>query len=755
VPLVLASAAAAAEPQADAARVARLVGLARVWGYVKYVHPALATSSLDWDAALVRALPAVEGARSDAEYRQAIAGLLAELGDPATTVVDPAAAPGAPPAIPPAAPAAAPAAIRLEAVDAKTALLAIPNDPAVESPELEAELCARLGEAVRSERVIVDLRGRPGRAAGWRLRSAFVRCAGRLLARDVTLPPARYLTHGFYMMQSVAGGAGGGLGPWESGVTVASAGAVRGEGQRTPRLAAIANRDGMDVFPLLMALQDEGLAAVVQEGDVPAAGVMVASFEVDGALQVAVRHGDRLRADGRAGFVADAVVPASSVGAAPDVALGKAIALLDAARPAPAPPGAPSLPFVAGALVEKDYSETPYPDRAHRLLALFRLFNVVEYFFPYRDLMDRPWRETLAEFVPRMADARDATGYALAVSELAVRLQDSHVTLASPVLDAYFGTHRPDVRVDRVEGQTVITGLAPTLAKSGVRVGDVVVSVDGEEASVRRARLARYLPASTPGRLENKIDVQFLLGPRARPAVIEARGADGTVRRLEAARTIAGLAPRARPRTGPTHTVLPSGFGYVDLERLEARDVPAAWETIARTPGTIFDMRGYPTGGAWAVAAGLAKPGAPPGALGGSVRYDGTSGTFSVEEGLANLEPAENGPAYAGRVVVLADGSSQSAAEHVCLLIKSAGPATIVGSPTSGANGGVTRTILPGGIVVNFSGQSVRHRDGTRLQRVGIVPDVEAHPTLAGVRAGRDDVLERAIEVLRAEPAAR
>jgi C-terminal processing protease CtpA/Prc len=166
-------------------------------------------------------------------------------------------------------------------------------------------------------------------------------------------------------------------------------------------------------------------------------------------------------------------------------------------------------------------------------------------------------------------------------------------------------------------------------------------------------------------------------------------------------------------------------------------------------------MRGYPTGGAWAVAAGLAKPGAPPGALGGSVRYDGTSGTFSVEEGLANLEPAENGPAYAGRVVVLADGSSQSAAEHVCLLIKSAGPATIVGSPTSGANGGVTRTILPGGIVVNFSGQSVRHRDGTRLQRVGIVPDVEAHPTLAGVRAGRDDVLERAIEVLRAEPAAR
>jgi C-terminal processing protease CtpA/Prc len=49
---------------------------------------------------------------------------------------------------------------------------------------------------------------------------------------------------------------------------------------------------------------------------------------------------------------------------------------------------------------------------------------------------------------------------------------------------------------------------------------------------------------------------------------------------------------------------------------------------------------------------------------------------------------------------------------------------------------------------VNFTGQSMRLRDGSRLQRVGIVPDVEVEPTLAGIRAGRDEVLERAVEVL-------
>src|SRR5712691_13359286 len=110
--------------------------------------------------------------------------------------------------------------------------------------------------------------------------------------------------------------------------------------------------------------------------------------------------------------------------------------------------------------------------------------------------MDRPWRETLAEFIPRMREARDATDYALTVAELATRIQDSHVTLAAPVLDAYFGTHRPAVRVDLVEGQTVVTEIDPGQVNADLRVGDIVVSVDGEVAAARRSRLGRYLTAS-------------------------------------------------------------------------------------------------------------------------------------------------------------------------------------------------------------------------------------------------------------------
>jgi hypothetical protein len=43
------------------------------------------------------------------------------------------------------------------------------------------------------------------------------------------------------------------------------------------------------------------------------------------------------------------------------------------------------------------------------------------------------------------------------------------------------------------------------------------------------------------------------------------------------------------------------------------------------------------------------------------------------------------------------------------------------------------------------SGIGVFYPDRRPTQRVGIVPDVEVRPTLAGIRAGRDEVLEAAL----------
>jgi len=75
-----------------------------------------------------------------------------------------------------------------------------------------------------------------------------------------------------------------------------------------------------------------------------------------------------------------------------------------------------------------------------------------------------------------------------------------------------------------------------------------------------------------------------------------------------------------------------------------------------------------------------------------------------------------------------------------------------IGSRTAGANGDVTRLTVPGGITISFSGQEIRHADGRPLQRVGLIPDLEVKPTITGIRAGRDEVLERALEYVNNLP---
>jgi C-terminal processing protease CtpA/Prc len=95
------------------------------------------------------------------------------------------------------------------------------------------------------------------------------------------------------------------------------------------------------------------------------------------------------------------------------------------------------------------------------------------------------------------------------------------------------------------------------------------------------------------------------------------------------------------------------------------------------------------------------------------------------------------------------DERTISQAEHTGLFFEAANKTVFIGSPTMGANGDVTTVVLPGGIVVRFTGHDVRYPDGRQLQRVGLQPLVRVRPTVAGLRAGRDEVLEKALEFLR------
>jgi len=77
--------------------------------------------------------------------------------------------------------------------------------------------------------------------------------------------------------------------------------------------------------------------------------------------------------------------------------------------------------------------------------------------------------------------------------------------------------------------------------------------------------------------------------------------------------------------------------------------------------------------------------------------------------------------------------------------------ATVVGSTTAGADGNVLSFVLPGGTSTIISGIGVYYPDGRETQRIGIVPDVTIKPTVKGITEGRDEPLEKAIEIINAK----
>ena len=79
---------------------------------------------------------------------------------------------------------------------------------------------------------------------------------------------------------------------------------------------------------------------------------------------------------------------------------------------------------------------------------------------------------------------------------------------------------------------------------------------------------------------------------------------------------------------------------------------------------------------------------------------------------------------------------------------KQAPNAIVMGSTTAGADGNYSIITLPGGLKAIFTGLGIYYPDKSETQQIGIVPDIEVKSTIQGIREGRDEVLEAAIDYI-------
>ena len=725
---------AAQGPPAHSTRIERLASLGRLWAAIREFHPWLAYRPVAWDRALAAAIPRVSAATDRAAYRAVVADMLAALSDPVTRLE--------PNSASTAAPSEGDPDPRSWWIADSVLVVSLRNPADFGDFNRTIDRLTAIADTIRrARRVIFDLRASArGEGFDWALGESGI--PSLFAPAPARAPDQRGRLHAGVPPEN--GNTSGGY--FSGFYTVNGAIVPPGDSAAGDRAAVLLVNERSAIPEALLALHSAGRARIVAEGGITDAGV-VRTYEwtMPESLHVTIRLTELMLAGERLASLADTVVTRSSGPGTAEAGLAAAVGAF-APRARPLRLGSPEWP-VPRAATGDTAKAAVYPALPYRLLAAFRIWAVGQYFFPYRDLMNEGWDRVLAETITRLEAARDPVEYGLALAEMAAHLHDSHVRVTSPSLEAALGTAGAPVYVRMIEGQPVISHFTnDTLARrGGAQVGDVILSVDGEDAWARMRRLARYISASTPGALERVAAIRLSRGVAGTSVRLRVRRAGGVVRELELT--------RARDfemtgRRGPLFRILPGNIGYADLGRLPASQVDSMFDRLRDTRAIIFDMRGYPFGTAWPIAPRLTRADMPVAARfarPNPMTPDTTErATVEFTQALDHTDKWR----YLKPTVMLIDERTISQAEHTGLFLEAANGTKFIGSPTTGANGDVTVIALPGGVTMSFTGQAVRHADGRQLQRIGLVPDVLVRPTIAGVRAGRDEVLKRAVRYL-------
>jgi len=391
---------------------------------------------------------------------------------------------------------------------------------------------------------------------------------------------------------------------------------------------------------------------------------------------------------------------------------------------------------------ELAYKTAKLPDPGFQLLALYRFWNIIQYWFPYRDVMSEDWDKVLTEFIPRIALAKTSEAYQRELIVLIARAHDTHANLWSSLkARPPVGDCQIPVNLRFIENRAVVAGYAkPEAARdTGLNPGDVITEIDDVPVSKLIADLTPYYAASNDSRRMLDMMRSMTNGGCGEANIQVLR--DNRDIKLKAKRVNVEQSNRWHDLPGDTFRLLSKDVAYLKLSSVKSDDAKHYVESATGTKGLIIDIRNYPSNFmVFALGSLLVQKETQFARF--TIGDLSSPGAFHWGESVS-LTPAQ--PHYSGKIVILVDEVSLSSAEYTTMAFRAAPGAVVVGSTTAGADGNVSPIPLPGGLQGAISGIGVFYPDKKPTQRIGIIPDVVVRPTIAGIRAGRDEVLEEGI----------
>jgi len=400
----------------------------------------------------------------------------------------------------------------------------------------------------------------------------------------------------------------------------------------------------------------------------------------------------------------------------------------------PTPPGQTFENLVNAVDLDTGSKEFNAGDRYVRLANIVITWNVLQHFYPYFDVVKTDWGKVLTHTLQKAQSPQNEKDFLLTLREMLVPLQDCQANVYHPLVKNKAGFA---FKVDWIENRVVII----VSRDKQFQRGDIILLIDGVSAEKVLLNTEHYISGS-PQWKRNRSLALFGFGDENTTARLIVKRDEKTIE-ITAVRNFKG---QVKEFIRKPIQELKNNIYYVNLDQVKLKEFAAMIDKLAKARGVIFDARGYVAFEKRNILGYLVdKPIQTPIWHFPEVIYPDRE-KIHYKDHFGKISPKT--PKLKGKAVFLVHGYTISASETFIGMVEHYQLGEIVGQRTAGTIGNINPLRLPGGYTVFWTGLRVLKQDRSQHHLIGIAPTVPVERTLKGVKQGKDEFLEKAIEVI-------
>jgi hypothetical protein len=248
---------------------------------------------------------------------------------------------------------------------------------------------------------------------------------------------------------------------------------------------------------------------------------------------------------------------------------------------------------------ERPYGSMSYPDQGFRLLCLYRYWNMIAYYFPYKNLIGEDWNEILGEYISRFINSSNELEYKINSLSLIARIHDTHANIwgMDNTLNEFKGKKYSPLEITFVENKAIVTNYFDKAKgeKTGLKIGDAIETVDNKTIDEILKEKLKITPASNYPTQLRDIARDLLRTNNNSLSVTYWDGNQKVSTQIETFKPNDINLYAKYQKRDTCFKLISSDISYIYPGSIRNEHLPKIMDEVSKTRGLIIDFRCYPS----------------------------------------------------------------------------------------------------------------------------------------------------------------